>query len=172
MKTFATAAAAAALLGSMLAIPTPIQAQDSPVGIPGFLNPATGTFTTRLSLAPAAASLKRTGTVSVTISVLINSTIPASQQITCSVTLSSSDASFFNEVFGTGTVARAGGAGKCVIRLPYIWEVLNAQTAMQVSASVSTSGGFNSSQPSRNATQAFAFPVPNGTKALAVTLGL
>ena len=173
MKTFATAAAAAALLGSMLAVPVPTQAQNTPTGIPGFLNPATGTFMPRLSLTPAAATLKRGGTIVVTISVVINSTIPSNQPISCSATISSTDLAFFNDVFGSGIVTRSGSTGKCVLRLPYIWEVLNAQTQMNVSASVQTSGSFGSSQPSRSSTRTFAaFPVPNGNRALAVSLGL
>ncbi|HEY1300118.1 MAG TPA: hypothetical protein VGF07_06450 [Stellaceae bacterium] len=170
MKTLALAAVSAALFGAAALMP---HATEAAGGIAGVLDPATGTFTTRAALAPAAAALARTGTIIVTTTVQIDSAITPDQTITCSVNLSSFDSSFTNGASGTTNVIRNGKTGTCKTTIPYIWLVANASTTMTVQVSVSSSNGFSSGGISHNASHSFApFAVPNGTKSLVLTLAL
>lgn len=148
-------------------------ATEPPKGIPGVLDPATGTFTARPALQPAAAPVGRFGTVKITAAIFLNSTIPMGQTITCNVSINSFDSSFFNNANASVTATRASASlATCTVSITYIWLVADANTVLNVSVDVdsspSTGGG-----PSRHASTSFApLPVPNGTTSLSANLGL
>lgn len=170
MKTPRLSIAAAFVAG--LVLPFAAQAAEPAKGIPGFLDPSAGAFAARPALVPALAPLFRTGTIVVTTTVVIDSAIPVDQPIECQVFLSSSDASFFNTAFGTNNVVRSSSSGKCTTTINFIWKVASASTNMNVSVFVST-GNFGTPSVSHSASTSFApFPVPAGTKSLAVSLAL
>ncbi|HEY1257742.1 MAG TPA: hypothetical protein VGF34_00725 [Stellaceae bacterium] len=170
MKTLA-AAVGAALFCSALACPVTTEAANT--GIAGTMDTTTGTFTPQAVLAPAAVDLLRTGVITVTTTVQIDSQIPQDQTISCTVTLNSFDSSFTNSASGSNNVIRTGNKGTCKTTIHYIWQVLNAQTKMNVSVSVSTNNGFSSGGVSHNASHSFTpFAVPNASKSLSITLAL
>src|SRR5262249_21233595 len=138
MKTIALSAAAAALFGSALLLPVPTEAQNASThGIPGYLDPTTGVFSPVVNSLPTAATLTRTGKVVVAVTVQIDSSIPKDQQITCNVTIGSSDfPGITNGASSQSGVIRSGSSGKCTTTIPYIWIVANATTKMNVSVTV------------------------------------
>ncbi len=172
MRTVRMAAAGAALLGSVLLLPAATEAQNTAPGIPGYLNPATGVFTARPALLPAAATLQRSGTITVTITAVLGSNIPASVPVTCFVSIGSSDSAVDNFASGSGVLIRSGKGGKCKVAIPYIFEVAASTTPMTVFASL---GAFTSTTPSisYSASHSFTpFAVPNKSMSLAVTLAM
>jgi hypothetical protein len=172
MKTPAMSAIAAALLGSALMLPLTAEAQNAAIpGIPGFLNPSTGVFTARPAQL-SAATLQRSGTITVTVTAVLGSNIPASVPVTCGITIASVDSAATNSASGAGVVVRTGNGGTCKVSIPYIFEVASSTTPMSVSAGIFA---FVSANPSLNynASHSFTpFAVPNGSKALAVTLAM
>jgi hypothetical protein len=154
-------------------LPAATEAQNpAPRGIAGFLDPTTGTFTARPALLPGAASLQRSGTIIVTVTAVLGPNISPSATLTCGVIISASDSSFFNEVNGSGVLVRSGKGGTCRIAVPYIFEVANTATTINVSASI---GAFTNATPSLSysASHSFApFPVPNGSRSLTVILAM
>jgi hypothetical protein len=172
MKTLARAAAGAALFGSALLLPVATEAQNPTAGIPGYLNPSTGMFTTRPALLPATAGLQRSGTISVTITAVLGSNIPASVPVSCFVDIFADDLGFDNSASSSGVLVRSGKGGTCKIKIPYIFQIATAATLMNVSASLSA---FTNTTPSLSYSASFsfaAFAVPSGTKFLAVTLAM
>jgi hypothetical protein len=122
-------------------------------------------------LVPAPAALQRSGTVNITISATIGSNIPASQRIFCQAEIAAVDASFFNDALAVGTVTRSGRTGTCKISIPYIFEVSNAQTKLQVFAAIFTINSANTLQ--YDASFSFTpFAVPNGITNLKVNLAV
>jgi hypothetical protein len=173
MKANIILAGITAFAGSLF--PFTSQAGDAAQGLPGFLNPSTGVFTSRPVLTPAAAAISATATITISFTVKINTAIPIAQTITCSGTISSFDSSFSNSAFGQSNVVKSSAtAGTCTITIPYIWQIAAATTMMNVSASIATSNGFSVGSVSRNASATVApFAVPvKGTKSVAVTLAL
>jgi hypothetical protein len=172
MKMLATAAAGAALFGSVLLLPVATEAQNPSAGVPGFLDPSTGTFTTRSALSPAASGLKRIGTINVTVTAVLGSNIPASVPVSCSVFLDADDTSFDNSASASGVLVRKGSGGTCKVSIPYIFEIAVASTTMNVTA---TLGAFTSTSPALSYSAEFRFSpftVPSGTKNLSVTLAM
>jgi hypothetical protein len=167
MRTLRNTAAVAALFGSVLLLPAATEAQD--VAAPSFSRHIPRPVPPPLK--PALSSLQKTGTVKVTINVAIGSNIPAAQAIGCEVELVAVDASFFNLAFVSGKVTRSGSKGKCTISVPYIFQVLNNTTALDVLASVFTNNSSFTAENEGEFAQAFT-PVPTGTTSLTVTLGL
>lgn len=165
-----------ALAGSALSLPATTNAAST---VAGYLNPVNGTFTpaaTQAQLAAtAAAALTRTGIITVIMTIQFGADIPAAQQLTCSISIGSSDfPGISNSASASAGVIRTGKTGKCTMVIPYNWTVASAKTMMSVNfASVST-GQFGSGDvTSRSASTSFtAFAVPNGKKTLSVTLAL
>jgi hypothetical protein len=174
MKTF-VAAAGAALFTSVLLLPFQTEAQNAAAsGIPGFLNPSTGQFTAKPALSAATPALQRSGTITVTVSVVFGSNIPAStsETLSCTVSLSAGEDGYYNTASGSGTIIRKGNEGTCKVSIPYIFEIAVATTPMNVSAYTYAS---SNSTPSENYSAEFyfsPFAVPNGNKDLAVTLAM
>jgi hypothetical protein len=166
------AAAGAALFGAALLLPAVTEAQNGAgTQIPGFLDTSTGLFTARPVQLPAA-TLQRSGTITVTVTAVLGSNIPRSVPVICSVSISSTDTAASNRGFATAVLARSGKGGTCKVAIPYIFEVANATTVMQVSADISATV---SQTPFLNydAFHSFtAFAVPNGNKSLTVTLAM
>jgi hypothetical protein len=171
MKTFAAAAAGAAMCGISL-LPIATEAQSGSAGVPGYLNPLTGLFTARPALLAATAGLKRAGTINVTVTAVLGSNIPASVPVYCSVDLYADDGGFQNSAGGAGVFVRKGSGGTCKLSIPYIFEISVASTPMNVTASLNAS---TSSTPSLGYSASFSFTpfaVPSGTKNLSVTLAM
>ena len=137
MRTVRMAAAGAALLGSVLLLPAATEAQNTAPGIPGYLNPATGLFTARPALLPGATALQRIGMITVTITAVLGSNIPASVTVGCFVSIGSSDSAATNSASGSGVLVRTKKGGTCKVAIPYIFEVAASTTTMFVSASIS-----------------------------------
>jgi hypothetical protein len=172
MKTLAILAGAVALFGSVVVLPISTDAAGPVAGIAGVLDPSTGTFTTRPALVQAATALQKSGTVTVTTTVVIDSAIPLDQPITCNVSISAYDSSFVNSASGENNVVRSGSSGKCTTVIHYIWEVASSSTMMSVSVSIST-GSFGTDTVSHSADHSFTpFAVPSTSTSLAVTLAL
>jgi hypothetical protein len=129
MKNFA----AILLIGVVaLALPRPSRA----AGGGGYFDPATGRFVPMVSpkVAPKDPPVTRTGTVDLDITLTIESAIGSDESVTCDATLSSDDASFFNEVTASGTVS-GRPTGTLTLTMPYDW----TQAATGESATVSLS---------------------------------
>jgi hypothetical protein len=171
MRTLRVAAAAAGLFGSVLLALGTIEAQSAAL-VPGFMDPATGTFTVRPALVPSVAALTRTGAITVTTTLQIDSQIPADQTISCTVTVSSFDSAANNNAMGSNNVIRTGNLGKCTTTIHYIWLVASPATLMNVSVGVSTGNSFGGGI-SHGAGLSFSpFPVPNTAKSLTANLAL
>ncbi len=173
MRPLRMAAAGAALFGLVLLLPSATEAQSAaPSGIPGYLNPATGLFIARPALLPGAATLQRSGTITVTITAVLGSNIPASVSVFCSVSIGSFDSAFSNSASGSGVLVRSKTGGTCKVAIPYIFEVAAATTTMTVSAFISAE---TSTTPpvDYSASHSFTpFVVPNKSMSLAVTLAM
>jgi hypothetical protein len=173
MKALPSKAAALVLFGSALMLPAP---GDAASNVAGYLDTKTGTFTAVPSqaelAAAAAATLTRTGKLTVVVNVQLDPSIPPGQQVNCSVTISSSDfPGISNSASAQSGVVRTGATGKCTTVIPYIWIVAKAATVMNVNVNVNTGGSFGA--VSHSASTSFpAFPVPNGNKSLTVAIAL
>jgi hypothetical protein len=162
---------AAALLAGLV-LPLAAQADQSVTGIPGYLDPATGTFTARPALEPGASGLTRKGKIVVTTTIEIDSSIPKDQPISCSVTLNSFDSLFTNYATGTDNAVRSGSTATCTMTINYIWQVASASTTMTVSVMVSTNVSGAEIVYHSGSSSFTPFAVPSGTKTLSTTLGL
>jgi hypothetical protein len=125
---------------AVLALPYPSQAASAPKGIPGYFNPATGTFAPlTIYQAPLGTAVVRTGTVNIAITLSIESSIGIGEPISCNASISSFDASFSNSASASGLVIRTGTTGKVTIPIPYDWTM--AATGEQATISVSCDEG-------------------------------
>ncbi|HEU0155429.1 MAG TPA: hypothetical protein VFQ82_05110 [Stellaceae bacterium] len=174
MKISAFIIGAVALTGAALALPA---ATDAASPVAGYLDSATGTFTPAASqaqlAAAAALSLKRTGTITVAITLNIESSIPIGQQINCSANISSNEfPGISNNASASTVLIKTGATGKCTLVIPYQWIVTSATTQMTVGFNVSLQGP-GGAVTSRSANGTFpAFAVPNGPKTVPVTVAL
>jgi hypothetical protein len=173
MSAMHTAAAVAALFGSVLLLPATTAAQNPAApGIAGYLNPATGVFTARPALLPAAKTLQRIGSITVTVTAVLGSNIPTSVPLTCGVSIGSSDSAADNSAGASGVLVRSKTGGTCKVSIPYIFEVAATTTPMSVSASLFAS---TSTTPSisYSASTSITLPsVPNKPTSVAVTLAM
>lgn len=166
---------AVALAGSALTLPT---ATDAASAVAGFLNPATGAFTpaaTQAQLTAAAAAVTRSGTVTITINVKIESSIPNGQQLTCSGGISSFDASgISNSASASTSLIKNGSTGTCKMVIPYQWLVASSNTLISVNnLSVSTNSTIGSVTFRTASTSFAAFKVGNGgNKPITVPLSI
>lgn len=169
MKTAILAAA----IGIPIVIASP-QALGDGTRIPGYLDLSTGVFSPRLASPPPATAVPRTGVVTITITVAMDSAIPLEQTVTCNAGLSSFDSSFTNTAGAQSTVVKSSKTvGKCVLTIPYVWEVAAATTNMSVTASITSGTSFGIGSVGHTGSTTFTpFAVPNGNTALAVTLAI
>ena len=99
MKTFVMALVLAAV---EFALPHSGQAAGAVRPVPGYYNPATGTFVPMVTKSLAAAPVTRTGTVKINITLSIEPAIGADEPISCQASLTTIDASFDNSASATG----------------------------------------------------------------------
>jgi hypothetical protein len=170
MRTLRKAAAGAVLFGSMLLLPAATEAQHAAMpGIPGYLDPATGSFIARANLQPNAAAKQVGGTITVTTTVFLDSTIPAGLPITCTVSIGTFDDVATNSAGGSNQVVRTGGKATCTTTITFLWEIDPVATkAMGLGVSVSV-GNFGTDQ-SRSVSTSIS--VPLSTKRKSVTLAM
>jgi len=121
-----------------------VWSQDSSVlkagerGIPGFLNPKTGTFTAKVqrpeATAPAVTSTVYYGTYQVYIHLTVSSDIPSNAVITCSAHLYVSDYGSnppngsYDEDGGVVVANRSGTTASCLVPIDYSWSLSNGST--------------------------------------------
>jgi hypothetical protein len=171
MRTSIAAAAGAVLFGSVLLLPVATKAQNA-AGIPGVLNPATGMFTSRPALIPATTGLKRSATITVTVTAVLGSNIPTSAPVTCTAIIGSFDNEFTNSASASTALVRTSTGGTCQVAIPYIFEIATAKTLMTVTASISASTikpPFLTYTASRSFTP---FAVPSSNQSVSLSLAL
>src|SRR5262249_38960268 len=170
MRTLRVAAAAAGLFGSVLLLPSTTEAQIPTPGIPGSLNPVTGTFTARANFPKAGSGVAVTGSITITTTVLIDAALQKTpdQVITCTVSISTADAVAGNSAGTSNNVIRAGAQGTCTSTISFIWEVASTTKTMFVTINVSTFGG--TGQVGHSAGTSTTIPIT--AKTLTFTLAL
>jgi hypothetical protein len=118
-------------------------------GIPGFLDPQTGTFSTRVQSASESAdgepvtAVTYWGTYVATFTISISSTFPTGTVFDCSTSLSTGDfgsngseGSYSEE--GSAIATGSGSTRTCKVVIPYSWLLLNGPTdTVNISYSVS-----------------------------------
>lgn len=142
-----------------LALPHPSQATSAPAGIPGYYNPATGTFAPLTIKQVPFASVSRTGTFEAVITLTIESAIGADEPITCNVGISSFDVSFSNSASATGLIVRTGATGKVTVTIPYDWTMAATGEQAMVSVTCNEGSGFGTGSVEHSLT----FTVPGFT---------
>jgi hypothetical protein len=160
---FAGPALAVGALAAGAATPVAATSSSDNDAILGDLHPSTGIFVPKALILPHA-SVARTGTVKVTITLAIESSIGSDQPITCEVSISAGDTSFVNSATASATVVRSGATGTCTISIPYDWTM--ATTGETATVSVTASTGSFSGGIFRNLTlihAGFAVPATAGT---------
>jgi len=101
-------------------------------GIPGYLDPKTGTFTTRVQT-PEAEKAKPLsaswywGTFNINIAATLTTPVPSGAIVTCSATVDEIDDTNGSYYEQASAVATAGGS-KCDMSIPYAWDLSNAST--------------------------------------------
>jgi hypothetical protein len=118
MKNFGMALAFAA---ATLVLPHSGEAAEAVKAVPGYYNPATGTFAPMVTKSPAVAPVARTGTVKISITLSIEAAIGTDVSISCQGSVNTSDASFDNYASANGVVVRSGAKGTVVLTIPYAW---------------------------------------------------
>lgn len=116
--------------------------------------------------APAASSVSRTGTVKIVITLAIESAIGTDEPISCSASISTSDASFDNSANATGTIVRSGATGTATLTIPYDWTMATSGEQATLSVNCSEGNGYTSGGVSHSiyfAGSAFTVPHTNGT---------
>jgi len=158
MKTLVMALAFAAV---GLALPHAGKAAGTIRTVPGYYNPATGTFAPMVTKAIPAASVVRTGTVKITITLNIEAAIGTDQPISCQASISAFDASFDNTASASNVVARSGTKGTVVLTIPYAWTMSAAGEMVTISSSCSEGSGFSAGGVGHSITFVVpGFPVP------------
>lgn len=149
-----------------LVLPYPSQGASAPAGIPGYFNPATGTFAPlTIKQVPLAAAVSRTGTFEAVITLSIESAIGIDEPITCTANISSFDPSFTNSASATGLVVRTGATGKVTITIPYDWTMAatGEQATVTVNCSESEFGAGSAGHSMSFAGFTFTVPTTAGT---------
>jgi hypothetical protein len=121
-----------------LALPAFGQQADDAItrGIPGYLDPHTGVFKLAPSMnvldadAIAAASTTVGGKIVTAFTINVQSAIPATAKIGCSVQATVLDVATANTIFETATVVatRSGTTATCTVTIPYSWTLGSAAT--------------------------------------------
>jgi hypothetical protein len=110
--------------------------------IPGYLDPRTGEFhmmpqSARSEPEPDATTPTTctaspcTGTYAVTFTITVDSTLAATDEISCNVSASVLDDGGLNAVIDSASVGVARGSGKtvtCTVNIPYSWNLLSPTT--------------------------------------------
>ncbi len=129
------------------------------VGVPGFLDPSTGTFkpVQRPVFDLGLATPTFTGKFVFSFSITILSSIPATDQIGCFAFASTFDANSTRSIFESAAVQakRAGSTATCTVTIPYSWALSSASTDTvfrSYEIFVPTTGGL----PSRGSQQSLA----------------
>jgi len=114
----------------------------------------------------AVSPVTRTGTVKVVVTLAIESAIGADEPITCSASISASDASFDNEATTSNVLVRSGSTGTATLTIPYDWTMAATGESAQVSLSCSEGSSFNTGGVSHSiyfTGSTFVVPVTAGT---------
>jgi hypothetical protein len=164
MKTFAMVLVLA--VTALFALPHPSQAAGAIMGIPGYYDTTTSTFVPMVTpkVLPLTAPITRMGTVKVIITLNVEPAIGTDTPISCTASVSASDASFENSASATGLVSRTGTAGTLTILIPYNWTMVASGETAMLSVNCSESGGFSAGGIGRSVFfTAASFAVPATT---------
>jgi len=163
MKTHVMALAFAAV---GLAFPHSGKAAGTIRTVPGYYNPATGTFAPMVTKVTPAAAVSRTGTVKITITLNIEAAIGTDEPISCQASISAFDASFDNTASASNVVVRSGAKGTAVLTIPYSWTMAASGEMVTISSSCTEGSGFSSGGVGHSITfvvPGFAVPAKAGT---------
>jgi len=134
----------AGLIGLACAISASAQEETSSGAarsVIGFLDPQTGALlpmmTTTSSPAIAAASTAVTGTLKITGTITIISSLPTTTPVTCSATAVVVDANGPISDLVTSSATRSGATATCTMLIPYEWILQNVADNVILSVSVS-----------------------------------
>jgi hypothetical protein len=134
----------------LVAIAPPAWSQNQPIkqdqpskqeqGVPGFLDPKTGTFTTK---ARSSASQAAVGTTTILARLIFNFTIlndqPGGNTTVCSVSISPTDAAGFYSEEASSTAT--GGGTACSVTLLFSWDLATPSSDMvNITYSISSAG--------------------------------
>ncbi len=134
--------------------------------IPGYYDPATRMFTPMIVGAPAANPVSRSGTVKISITLNIESSIGTDAPISCQASISVFDASFENSASASNVVTRSGAKGTVVLSIPYNWTLASGNESMTISSSCTEGSGFSPGGVGHGITftiPGFAVPSKSGT---------
>lgn len=119
----------------VLAINISLMAQDASAahGIPGYLDPKTGTFHLLPALpdAPPPATTTVTGKIVATFTITVDSTFASTAKIGCTIIANVQDLSTLNNIVEQAGNAVARGTGStvtCTATIPYSWTLGSATT--------------------------------------------
>jgi len=96
-------------------------------GVPGYLDPQTGTFTTKVQAAqssetPAVTYVERSGTWEIELTITLTTKPASGDIVTCSAEADVYDPNSIYWQENGGTVASvSGGTATCTVSLPYLW---------------------------------------------------
>jgi hypothetical protein len=119
------------------ALPHSGEAAGAARPVPGYYNPANGTFVPMVTKSPAVAPTTRTGTVKISIALSLEAAIGADEPISCQASISAFDASFDNSASTSGVVVRSGAKGTVVLIIPYDWTMAAANEMVTITTSCS-----------------------------------
>jgi hypothetical protein len=164
---------ALALTAAALALPNAAHAAGNSA-IPGYYDPATRMFMPMIVGAPAAAPVSRSGTVKITITLNIQSSVGTDAPLTCQASISTFDASFQNSASASNVVTRSGAKGTAVLSIPYNWTMAAANESVLItsSCSESTFGAGGVGHSITFTVPGFTVPTKSGTTTKSLTASL
>jgi len=133
--------------------------------VPGYYNPANGTFVPMVTKSPAVAPITRTGTVKISITLSLEAGVGTDESISCQASIGAFDASFENSASTSGVVVRSGAKGTVVLTIPYDWTMAAANEMVTITTSCSE-GSFSAGGVGHSiifTVPGFAVPTKAGT---------
>jgi hypothetical protein len=175
--------AVACIVACVVEVGQPALSQDGAAtpGVPGYLDPQTGTFKPLIQRpiedADAAPATPTTGTFTFTFTITLKSTNLGTDKIVCAANVSTSEVispSGFRSVNETASIAATGsGATRaCTLTIPYSWPLSTAKTdTVSLSYTVNALPTIAGGAPLRLSTQtlpSMKVPASGATTAIAV----
>jgi hypothetical protein len=160
------------LTAAALALPNAAHAAGNSA-IPGYYDPATRMFMPMIVGAPAAAPVSRSGTVKITITLNIQSSVGTDAPLSCQASIGTFDGSFQNSASASNVVTRSGAKGTVVFTIPYNWTM--AATGETAAIGLSCNEGNSTGGVGRNIlffVPGFIVPTKSGTTTKSLTASL
>jgi hypothetical protein len=153
-----------ACLICLVGLAPPVRSQNRPSksdqGIPGYLDPRTGTFTTKAKRS-ATGQAAPAATTTIVARLIFNFTIlndqPAGATTTCYLSISPTDAAGFYSESASSTATNGGAS--CTVTLLFSWDLATPDADMvNISYSISSSGGGGQSRSSEHSLPSIPMP--------------